>query len=170
EGSHPHGVPRAVRPAPRGRPPEAGDRRRLPAGRGRRGARLHAREPQHRQDRPRGQAGRSGRGRRRCGARLTGVVDGEVLEVPEAEPFTALASVYDDIMAEVEYDEWCEFILDLARARGYRDGPLHDLACGTGNATLPMRQRGLPVSGSDASSAMLAVARAKLPGVELTRA
>lgn len=98
------------------------------------------------------------------------MVDGEVLEVPEAEPFTALASVYDDIMAEVEYDEWCEFILDLARARGYRDGPLHDLACGTGNATLPMRQRGLPVSGSDASAAMLAVARAKLPGVELTRA
>lgn len=96
--------------------------------------------------------------------------DTDVLVVPEAEPFTALAAVYDDIMAEVEYEEWCEFVLSLARDRGYDGGPLHDLGCGTGNATLPMLRRGLPVSGSDASAAMLRVARAKLPGVELTNA
>ena len=93
-----------------------------------------------------------------------------MLQVPEAAPFTSLATVYDDIMAEVEYDEWCAFVLDLARGRGYQDGPLHDLGCGTGNATLPMRRRGLPVSGSDASAAMLKVAREKLPGVELFEA
>src|SRR5690606_42078717 len=73
-------------------------------------------------------------------------------------------------MAEVEYEEWCAFILELARARGYRDGPLHDLGCGTGNATAPMLQRGLDVSGSDASEAMLSVARSKLPAVEFTLA
>lgn len=92
------------------------------------------------------------------------------LEVPQARPFTSLAAVYDDIMAEVEYDEWCDYILRLARERGYRGGPLHDLGCGTGNATVPMFERGLEVSGSDASAAMLAVARAKLPGVEFTQA
>ena len=95
-------------------------------------------------------------------------IDG--LAVPEARPFTSLATVYDDIMAEVEYEEWCEFILREARARGYADGPVHDLGCGTGNATMPMFRRGLEVSGSDASEAMLAVARTKLPTVEFTNA
>src|SRR5690606_41571431 len=70
---------------------------------------------------------------------------------PEAAPFTSLAAVYDDIMAEVEYEEWCEFIWSVARDRGYSGGPLHDLGCGTGNATAPMFRRGLEVSGSDAS-------------------
>ena len=35
----------------------------------------------------------------------------------DAAPFTLLASVYDSIMAEVEYDDWVAFILDLAHAR-----------------------------------------------------
>lgn len=82
------------------------------------------------------------------------------------EPFTLLAGVYDVIMAEVEYDEWAAFILELADARGYRGGPLLDLGCGTGNSTAPMFERGLDVTGVDASAAMLAVARVKLPAVE----
>jgi len=87
-----------------------------------------------------------------------------------AEPFTLLASVYDVIMAEVEYDEWAAFVLELADARGYGGGPLLDLGCGTGNSTAPMTERGLDVTGIDASAAMLAVARAKLPDVEFYRA
>lgn len=81
-------------------------------------------------------------------------------------PFTQLASVYDAIMAEVEYDEWAAFILDVARERGYGGGALLDLGCGTGNSTAPMHERGLDVMGIDKSAAMLAVARAKLPEVE----
>ena len=30
-------------------------------------------------------------------------------------PFTALAAVYDAIMADVEYDHWADFILTYAR-------------------------------------------------------
>src|SRR5690606_28946383 len=75
-----------------------------------------------------------------------------------AEPFTLLASVYDVIMAEVEYEEWAAFILELLDARGYQGGPLLDLGCGTGNSTAPMADRGLDVAGVDASEAMLAVA------------
>lgn len=86
------------------------------------------------------------------------------------EPFTLLAGVYDVIMAEVEYDEWAAFILELAGARGYLGGPLLDLGCGTGNSTAPMSERGLDVTGVDASEAMLAVARAKLPDVSFYRA
>jgi ubiquinone/menaquinone biosynthesis C-methylase UbiE len=87
-----------------------------------------------------------------------------------AEPFTLLASVYDVIMAEVEYEEWAGFILALANARGYGGGPLLDLGCGTGNSTAPMHERGLDVTGVDASAAMLAVARDKLPEVEFHQA
>lgn len=80
-------------------------------------------------------------------------------------PFTALADVYDDIMADVEYDLWAEFVLRLATARGYSGGPALDLGCGTGNSTSPLAARGIPVEGLDASPDMLAVARRKLPGV-----
>lgn len=82
-----------------------------------------------------------------------------------AAPYTALADVYDKIMADVEYDDWAAFILDLTGRRGRPDGALLDLGCGTGNATRPMVQRGFCVTGVDASRAMLAVARAKLPEV-----
>src|SRR5690606_15503997 len=88
----------------------------------------------------------------------------------DAVPFTLLAGVYDAIMAEVEYDEWAAFILELAHVRGYAGGPLLDLGCGTGNSTVPMSDRGLDVSGVDASAAMLDVAREKLPHVEFTQA
>jgi len=90
------------------------------------------------------------------------------LEAPQVAPYTALADVYDVIMAEVEYDEWAEFILRVAEERGFRGGPLLDLGCGTGNATLPLWERGYEVEGLDASPAMLKVARRKLPGVGFT--
>lgn len=86
-------------------------------------------------------------------------------EPHSARPFTALAAVYDDIMADVEYDLWAEFVLRLATARGYSGGPALDLGCGTGNSTAPLVARGIPVEGLDASPDMLVVARRKLPGV-----
>ena len=82
-----------------------------------------------------------------------------------ARPFTALADVYDDIMADVEYDLWADFVLRLAAARGYAGGPALDLGCGTGNSTVPLVARGISVEGLDASPRMLAVAKRKLPGV-----
>lgn len=83
----------------------------------------------------------------------------------DAAPYSALADVYDKIMADVEYDDWAEFILALALDRGLPDGRLLDIGCGTGNATGPLHARGYEIVGVDASEAMLAVARAKLPDV-----
>ncbi|MEJ2359616.1 MAG: methyltransferase domain-containing protein [Deinococcales bacterium] len=84
-------------------------------------------------------------------------------------PFTALAEVYDAIMADVEYDDWAAFILRLARERGWQGGAALDVGCGTGNATVPMRALGVEVSGLDGSEAMLRVAQRKLPAVRFYR-
>ena len=88
----------------------------------------------------------------------------------QARPFTALADVYDAIMADVEYDAWVAFILDRATERGWQGGTALDLGCGTGNATVPMAARGIEVVGLDASEAMLRVARRKLPGAHFVEA
>src|SRR5690606_1766829 len=69
----------------------------------------------------------------------------------ETAPYSALADVYDTIMADVEYDDWAEFIVALARARGLPGGRVLDVGCGTGNATGPLHARGFEVVGVDAS-------------------
>lgn len=81
-------------------------------------------------------------------------------------PFTALASVYDAIMADIEYADWAEFTLAYLRDQGARPATLLDLACGTGASAAPFAAAGLRVTGLDASPDMLAVARARLPGAE----
>lgn len=81
----------------------------------------------------------------------------------KTEPFTRLADVYDAIMADVEYDDWIDFVMREASRRGFAGGRLLDLGCGTGNATGPALDRGFLVDGLDASEAMLEVARRKHP-------
>ncbi|MDF1522867.1 MAG: class I SAM-dependent methyltransferase [Trueperaceae bacterium] len=80
-------------------------------------------------------------------------------------PFTAIAQVYDAIMQDVPYDDWVAFALREATARGWRGGRVLDVGCGTGNATVPLVERGFEVVGLDASADMLAAARTKLPDV-----
>lgn len=86
------------------------------------------------------------------------------MSLVDPAPFTALARVYDRIMADIEYGEWTDFVLATAAEWGFTDGPILDIGCGTGNATLPLARQGLDVEGLDASQAMLAVAASKLPG------
>ncbi len=57
------------------------------------------------------------------------------------------------------------FYTDLAVQHG---GPVLDLACGTGIATLPLARRGLPITGLDLSPPMLAYARRKAEAEQLS--
>ncbi len=88
----------------------------------------------------------------------------------EKAPFSSLARVYDAIFADVEYDDWADFSLEVLSELGWfkrnSKTTLLDLACGTGNSILPYVQRGFLVAGADSSQEMLAVARAKLPNVQ----
>ncbi|HEX7005094.1 MAG TPA: methyltransferase domain-containing protein [Trueperaceae bacterium] len=81
-------------------------------------------------------------------------------------PFSALAQVYDELMADVEYEEWLDFVLEQAERRGHPEGRVLDLGCGTGNMTIPLARRGYRVTGLDGSMEMLEVARGKAPDLD----
>ncbi len=86
------------------------------------------------------------------------------------DPYADLAPYYDamakDAAIETYYDEWRRALIVAMARHGVRPRVLVDLACGTGNTTVPWtRRRGLRVVGVDRSEAMLRVARRKSAAV-----
>jgi len=78
------------------------------------------------------------------------------------QPYTGLAQIYDQLLSGVDYEEWADYLEDIFRK--FQVHPLEkivDLACGTGNSTLPWAQRGFTVWGVDISPEMLQWAREK---------
>ena len=76
--------------------------------------------------------------------------------------YSGLARVYDYLLSGVNYEEWANYLEELFT--NFNAEPrrrILDLACGTGNSTLPWAQRGYDVCGVDISAEMLAVARDK---------
>ena len=77
--------------------------------------------------------------------------------------YESFASVYDALMDDVPYDEWCEFLCGLLKSHGIEDGLVLDLGCGTGSMTRQLAARGYDMIGADASVEMLEIARGKGP-------
>jgi SAM-dependent methyltransferase len=75
-----------------------------------------------------------------------------------------LATMYDSFVARF-MDGDVPFYVDQARRA---DGPVLDLACGTGRVTFALAEAGIPVIGLDTSPAMLASARQKLATLPVT--
>ena len=69
------------------------------------------------------------------------------------------ASVYDELMDNVPYEAWAEFLQERLREYGITDGLMLDLACGTGRMTTLMAGRGFDLIGVDSSMDMLQIAR-----------
>ncbi|HZJ58574.1 MAG TPA: class I SAM-dependent methyltransferase [Clostridia bacterium] len=74
------------------------------------------------------------------------------------------AYIYDKMMYDVDYIKWADYIEDLFRHYGIRPVDIADLACGTGNITAILAERGYSVMGIDSSEDMLAVAHEKAYG------
>ncbi len=90
------------------------------------------------------------------------------------DPYAELAIVYDvmagDPAIETFYGEWQRSLRAAFAEHRVRPRVLVDLACGTGNSTVPWaRRRGLRVVGVDRSEAMLRVARKKSSAVRWYR-
>jgi SAM-dependent methyltransferase len=90
--------------------------------------------------------------------------------VGEADPYTALAAVYDDIVVDRCHGRWARFLHDLWAndADGVRT--VLDVCCGTGLMTAELAGLGYEVAGVDASQEMLDRARLLLgPDAVLVR-
>ena len=76
--------------------------------------------------------------------------------------YGVLSAFYDRLMADNAYEQRADYLLPLMAKHG-RPHPemLLDLACGSGNLTIPLAQRGVEMIGVDGSADMLAEAQAK---------
>jgi len=83
------------------------------------------------------------------------------------KPYVQFAQIYDQIMADVPYRLWMDYIASVWAAFSLSPTSVLDLACGTGSLSLLLAQKGYQVIGLDLSSAMLEVAKRKLKADDL---
>lgn len=82
--------------------------------------------------------------------------------IRRVEPYSALASVYDLVMAHVDYDEWAGYIHGLLLLHGETPRRLLELGCGTGSIGLALLAlTDFEYTGLDASAEMVGIASQK---------
>ncbi len=69
--------------------------------------------------------------------------------------YHAFALVYDRMMEEIPYGEWCDFVTDQLKCYGIEDGLMLELGCGTGTLTELFAAKGFDMIGVDNSEEML---------------
>lgn len=81
---------------------------------------------------------------------------------PDTPIYQDLAPVYDYIMKEVDYEDWTDYIDSIIRYHHPFGNRVLELACGTGTMALTLEQLDeYQITATDASEAMIRVARAK---------
>lgn len=75
--------------------------------------------------------------------------------------YIELANYYDIMMDDVHYEKWVEYLLTIFEQKGIKPKNILDCACGTGNITIPLSQKGFKLFGVDMSMEMLAIAENK---------
>lgn len=83
--------------------------------------------------------------------------------------YEKFADVYDRLMADVNYEHWASYYLELARLHGVEVRRAADCACGTGNLTLCLAAYGVQMTGLDISVDMLRIAgeKARARGMQI---
>lgn len=71
------------------------------------------------------------------------------------------ARIYDELMDNVPYEEWAQFILNLLQDRKITEGLVLELGCGTGKLMTLLGKAGFDMIGVDNSVEMLQIAREK---------
>lgn len=85
------------------------------------------------------------------------------------EQYSDFAFIYDELMNEVDYNEWVEYIEKIIEKENTKVKNILELACGTGNLTIPLTKKNYDIAGIDISDEMLSVAKQKAEreGIEL---
>lgn len=77
-------------------------------------------------------------------------------------PYSAIAECYDALNSHIDYNSWADKLKSILDSYGIGKGELVlDLACGTGNITLPLSMHGYDMIGIDMSYDMLNCAMSK---------
>lgn len=91
------------------------------------------------------------------------------LEADSVPPYTESAAIYDDMMREVDYNSWAQYIIKLLKVAGVetrrsriKGQRLCELGCGTGNLSFIMWKLGYDVTGVDISEKMITQAQSKM--------
>lgn len=77
------------------------------------------------------------------------------------ETYSGFADVYDELMDNIPYDDWFDYLHGLLLEYGVKDGIVAELGCGTGSITERMSASGYEMIGIDNSPAMLEKANTK---------
>ena len=75
--------------------------------------------------------------------------------------YKKLADIYDYLVQGIDYEDWADYIEKLMERNKIKANSIADLACGTGNTSLPLALRGYKVYGIDLAPAMLDKAKQK---------
>lgn len=76
--------------------------------------------------------------------------------------YTVLAEIYDEVMEDVDYETWTDYIEEIIMQHHDHAEDLLELACGTGTMALSMEEFGYyHIVASDASAPMIEVAKRK---------
>lgn len=77
------------------------------------------------------------------------------------DQYREFAFVYDELMDDVDYENWIDYIEKIIKKEDAKVQNILELACGTGNITIPLAKKNYDIAGIDISDEMLNVARAK---------
>lgn len=80
--------------------------------------------------------------------------------------YNSLAGHYDSLTADVDYEGWADFLLEVLDSEKAKAESVLDLACGTGSMSCLLARRGYDVIGVDASAEMLSIAYNKAASIE----
>lgn len=75
--------------------------------------------------------------------------------------YEVFASVYDELMDNIPYDDWCAYIIQVLQKYRVKDGLVCELGCGTGEVTERLADAGYDMIGIDNSYDMLEIANDK---------
>lgn len=77
------------------------------------------------------------------------------------EQYGKFAYIYDELMKDVDYFKWVKYVEEIIIKNIRKPKKILELACGTGNFTIPIARKGYSIVGLDISQDMLTVAKKK---------